>query len=1089
MAVKTAASEVSSVGMGFRFHLALSLALIAPASAQQLATVTGRVTDPSDKVVVGAAIKLTNSRTGERHTTSNGSSGSYMIGFVKPGRYTLDVEAPGFEKFSLSRIEIETGATVRADARLEGRSISLRANPALLNTDNAAVSSVIRNRAIINLPLLSRRAAQLASLSGFVVQRSGTQLQIAGGRSNNAAWTLDGGSIQGNLLGVADLQFDPPVEALNEVHVEVSNYRAELGRSGGGIVQMSSLAGTNQFRGVLYQYLRNDSLDARHFFARDKQPLRGNQFGGSYGGPIVKNRTFFHSSMEWVRRRSSNPRIENIPAPAETHGDFSQLGRLIRNSATRDPLPNNIIPASQLDPVGLAAAELWPDPNLPGRPSTNRNYFANASNTLDSQTLFLRLDHTLAENHRVFGRYVHSLSDREDQSNIWPDPVHNNHILTRATYFNASLTAISNLTPKFIVESRLTWSRRKNSLNHSSAGKGFAQRIGFSGANPEFFPGLRFAGGIQPIGRFFAQGRRQNPIRDTLFATHWTYVAGKHSLKWGGESRFSRTDDVSFFQAGGALSFNPIATGDTVASLLHGWVADASRDETLPLRSRAAAIAAYLQDDWKLTPRLTLNLGLRYDLDNPRWESFENRQNSFDSAALNPACNCPGVITFGNRYAHNFAKTNFSPRVGFAYRPSEDWVIRGGGSVVYLGQYDQATSIAANAGFSIRGQFTGLRPFDQAFPLRDGLPPIAAPALTPEFGAVPIGQPPIFAPEFFQPEGRPNPYLITYNLHLQRRLSKTTFAELGYIATLGRKLTLPGSATLNQIHPSQIHLIDEGAPAQTLRPFPQFSDVRMLAPNFGSSAYHGVNIRLLKRVSAGLEFGMSYTFARALDNVESRNELGGDSVGSGGGAAPFANQYDRGQAWSLGGNHIKHRYIAHAVWDIPYGKRRENEFINRWWNHLIGGWTLSTIVELRTGPPFSTIWGGTSQIYPTAARVRADSTRPYRENPNWRTNVRGETFFDPATFAQPRRFTFGNLGRNAFIGPGAIRTDVALIRRIYVPWQSHNMQLRAEVFNLLNRANFGLPDDNAQSASFGRITTLAPGASGRLIQLGIRYAF
>ena len=558
--------------------------------------------------------------------------------------------------------------------------------------------------------------------------------------------------------------------------------------------------------------------------------------------------------------------------------------------------------------------------------------------------------------------------------------------------------------------------------------------------------------------------------------------------------RASQNDDVNLPSAGGSFNINNNATGDSIAALLYGFVGSASRTQTYLIRSRANSMGSYIQDDWKVSQKLTLNLGLRHDLDTPRWEKIDNRQNSFDEFAINPVCACPGVVTWsgrdargGSKYAHNFVKGNFGPRLGFAYRPTEDWVIRGGASILYTGQYDQGTPIVANAGFSINGSFSAPNNTQAAFLLKNGLPAIPEPTeadLVPSFGAVPIGQGTIFAPQFFQPEDRPNPYLLTYNLNLQRRLPGDTVVEAGALMTLGRKLTIPGTATVNQIHPERIHLLDQGRSQQSLRPFPQFGDVTMIAPTWGRSEYWGLNLKLEKRYSNGFQVSSNYTFARALDDVEGRNELGGED-----GNAPFSNQYDRTLAFSLGGSHIKHRLVAAAVWDLPVGKGRRFDLGNAALNQLIGGWNLSTIIELRTGPPFSVYWGNAGQIFPTAARVRVDVAGPYSENANWRDNVRGASFFDTSAFVRPANRTFGALGRNTFIGPGAVRADLSASKKIDMPLEGHTRELRAEVINFPNRANFAGPQQNLQANNFGQVTSLIGGASGRIFQLGLRYGF
>ncbi len=1080
---------------------ALALLCAAPGMAQTNATLTGTVSDGTGAVIPGAEIVIMNMETGESYTTATNEAGSYTIPFIKPGTFELIVTTAGFKQYTREGIRLDTASAARADAVMElgevTESVTVEADVPLLKTENSSVGGVIQNRSIANMPLLGRRAAQLVRLSGFVVQRgNGSQFQIAGGRSNNAMWTLDGGSTQNILLGVASLNYDPPIEALEEMNVEVSNYKAEMGRSGGGFIQMTTKSGTNSLHGAFYEFVRNDAMDSRHFFSgSNKQLLRRNQYGWALGGPIAKDRSFFFASQEFTNIRTAAPRIENIPNPAETRGDFSGLGTTILNPVTMEPVPNNMIPAADLDPVGAAVARFWPTPNVEGRPSRSRNFQNNARNVNDNNTLSLRVDHTVNERHRLYGRYVHTIGNREDFKEFWPQPVHNNQRIIQYHYFNWSVTTISNLTNKLVTENRFTWNKRKWHPTIAAKGLGLSQEIGFTGNNPEFFPGFGLAGGIQRIGRGGGQERRQFPIRDNHIVSNWTYVSGKHTLKWGGEFRWSINDDVFLSSAGGSMNFNQNATADSVAALLYGWVAGGSRTETFLIRSRANAMGMYLQDDWKVSPKLSLNLGLRWDFDTPRFEAIDNRQNSFDVAGNNPACDCPGVITWsgrdargGSKYAHNFVYNNIGPRVGLSYRASDDWVIRAGASIVYTGQYDQATPIVTNAGFSIQGSFGTLRPTDAAFLLRDGLPSIIEPTesdLVPGFGAVAIGDRPRFSPQFFQPENRPNPYLITYNLNIQRLLPGDMLFEVGYLSTVGHKLTIPGSATQNQIHPSQIDLVDsQGVAPQVLRPFPQFSNVVMISPTFGDSEYHGVNFKLEKRYSNGIQFQTNYTWSKAMDNVEGRNELGGEA-----GNVPFANQYDRRQAWSLGGSHIAHRIIGSLVYDIPIGQGRPIALSNSVLNQIVGGWSIGTIIEARTGPPFSLYWGNASQVYPTAARVRAEATGAYQQNGAWRDNVRGEKFFNTSAFRRPARFTFGNVGRNAFIGPGALRTDLSLIKTFTMPWEGHSLQFRGEVINLPNRANFGLPQGNAQNRAFGNITGLTVGASGRILQLGLRYGF
>ena len=333
---------------------ALALICAALGMAQTNATLTGTVSDGTGAVIPGAEIVIMNMETGESYTTATNEAGSYTIPFIKPGTFELIVTTAGFKQYTREGIRLDTASAARADAVMElgevTESVTVEADVPLLKTENSSVGGVIQNRSIANMPLLGRRAAQLVRLSGFVVQRgTGSQFQIAGGRSNNAMWTLDGGSTQNILLGVASLNYDPPIEALEEMNVEVSNYKAEMGRSGGGFIQMTTKSGTNSLHGAFYEFVRNDAMDSRHFFSgSNKQLLRRNQYGWALGGPIAKDRSFFFASQEFTNIRTAAPRIENIPNPAETRGDFSGLGTTILNPVDHGTSSKQYDPRSRL---------------------------------------------------------------------------------------------------------------------------------------------------------------------------------------------------------------------------------------------------------------------------------------------------------------------------------------------------------------------------------------------------------------------------------------------------------------------------------------------------------------------------------------------------------------------------------------------------------------------------------------------------------------------------------------------------------------------------------------------------------------------
>lgn len=1071
---------------------ALTVGLTGALFGQQTATITGNVTDGSAAAVREAAVRLTNTQTGESYSSVTTSTGSYTVPLIKPGQYELTVSAQGFKQYNRTGITLETGATARVDLQLEvgtvAESVTVEADAPLLNTDTSSLGSVVNNNSIANLPLVGRRAAQLVRLNGFVVQNgSGSTFAIAGGRGDNAMWTIDGGNAQNILLGVATLNFDPPVESLEEFSVETANFKAELGRTGGGYIQMTTRSGTNRFHGSAYEFLRNDALDARNFFSETKPTLRYNQFGASFSGPIRRDKTFFFFNYEGIRNNRQNTLLANVPTTAEINGDFSSSSTVVRDPLTNAPFAGNVIPTDRLDPVGTAIAELYPAPNVAGARSRNNNFRANQSITNPTNVFVTRIDHTFSDRDRIYGRLLTSTGNTNNAP-VFPvagvDPYNNSQ---ESSYYSWTATWQHNFSPTTILETRYSFDRRKYINRSGGSDLGLAQQLGIQGTNERFFPQITLTG-LTGFG-VGEHERLQTPIRGDHITANITKITGKHTLKYGGEYRRSANDDIWSGQAGGVFAFNTTATGDSLAALLLGWTNSGSRAEAPLVASRARTFGAFIQDDWKVTPRLTINLGLRWDLDWPRFEAVDNRQNSFDRDTINPVSGTPGVITWSgrnglSRYAHNFDKNNFGPRVGFAYRVTDKWIVRGGGATLFIGQYDQATPIVANIGFGVRGDFVspdGGR--TSPFRLQDGLPyiaPLTEASLVPGFGAVPVGQTPRLSVEFFEPGNRAVPYLNTFNLNIQRQLPFQAVFEIAYLASLGHKLGAPTSRSINQVPE---HLIGTNSNPQVLRPFPQFSDVRVISPTIGNSNYHGLNLRLEKRYSRGLQFGINYTWSKAIDDVRSRNEISGNA-----GDNAFGNQYDRAADRGLSGNHIAHRFIGNVTWELPFGKGRLFNLGNGFLNQTLGGWTTALVYEARSGSPFGVIENNGAAIYPTAATVRSNTTAAYQENANWRSNVLGESYFNTAGFAAPQLYTFGNTGRSVATGPGAIIADLSVLKDFNII-EGHRLQFRLEALNFINHANFALPNQQRGNSNFGRISSLINGNQARIIQLGLHYKF
>lgn len=523
------------------------------------------------------------------------------------------------------------------------QSVNVDAAVPQLQTENAAVANVIENQTIVNMPLIDRRASQLQRLSGFVVQNgsgSGATFAIAGGRGNNANYLIDGGTAQNLTLGVATLSFDPPVESMQEFNIAISNYAAELGRTGGGIIQMTTKSGTNDFHGSVYEYFRNDALNARTFFAKNIPALRYNLFGASLGGPIIKNKTQFFFNYEGRRQTASTTQVLNVPTAAETRGDFSADSFIVRDPVTKQPFAGNIIPSSRFDPVGAKIAAFYPAPNVPGTASGKGNFIANDPANTVVDVYVARIDHVFNDNNRIFGRFL-GQPDHTITAPLFPVPGTDAFgLLQHNYYYNASGTWYHNFSPSVINEARYTYTRRQALYISAGAHSNIAEQIGLTGVNEAFAPTV-VVNGFQTLGNSSQQQRLQSPIRSDQYADNVTVVRGKHQIKFGFEYRYSSNIDLYSPTAGGSFTFNNTAAGSSLASLLLGWVSEASRLETYKLHTRADSYSTFIQDDWRVTPSFTLNLGLGWDIDQPRWVT-NDAQNSFDRTAINPNPALPG---------------------------------------------------------------------------------------------------------------------------------------------------------------------------------------------------------------------------------------------------------------------------------------------------------------------------------------------------------------------------------------------------------------------------------------------------------------
>ncbi|MEP7366489.1 MAG: TonB-dependent receptor, partial [Acidobacteriota bacterium] len=1026
------------------------------------------MTDNSGAVILGATVTARNVETGITTNAQTAQGGVYNFSLLNPGHYEIACEMSGFKKFVQSGIVLETGTTSTLDIKLQlgqmTETISVEATTPLLESETSSVGQLIENKFILNMPIQTRRSASLVRLMGNISYRSEDgaeavpKFSMAGGRSQNQMWSLDGGVTQNMAIGVAQLSLNPPNEALQEFKAISNNYSAELGRTGGGYITMTTKSGTNEFHGSAYEWLRNEKLNARTFFAPDKAPLRYNIFGASIGGPIIKNKTFFFYNYEGARRRTGVTVTRSVPNPGEANGDFSKrAGFSLLDPATRvgtgaaQPFPGNIIPANRLDPVGKAFAGFYPAANVPTANFTRaaaNNYTANGSDKLTQDYHTLRVDHEFSPRDRIFGRLAY-VKAPEYISAVQPNEAADDRAGPRTNrHGNLLVSWQRSIKPTVINEFKYMYGNRLHINRGAGTGSGVNGQLKLGGVNPDALARVTVAG-YAAIGQS-PHERIQDPILTQQFTDNLIIVKGKHSIKTGFELRYSRNKDDFNGTTGGLFAFTNRATGDALAELLLGWTNNAQLVDTDILDTRTDYYGAYVQDDWKVTSKFTLNIGVRWEMDTPRWER-NNRQSGFDGAQINPVSGTPGVITFAGlngvgKYAHNFDKNNFGPRFGFAYRAMPTLVVRGGYGISYNGTYQGAVPNSFNQGFAINGSFSSPDGgFTPAFLFASGMPVIPRTDLTPGFGAVKVGQAVTTSPDFIQ-QNMLSGYSQQWNMTIQKELPHSVLLEAAYIANVGHKLGGPNVSV------NQIPLVNGKGPAaqsQTLRPFPQFNAVTQVSPPWGNSTYHSMNIKFEKRYSKGLSFLGNYTWAKFLDDVESGSELGG--ANNNGYTHIDARALNKG----LSGSDIRHRLAWSTLYDIPVGKGRMVSIDNAVVNHLIGGWTIGGIVEARTGASYGVV-EQTNRL-----NTFSDGQRPnlLRDATISGSRSRAEMlamFFDTSAFQSPGNGILGTAGKTTGSGPAYFDLDLSVQKEFRFN-ERFGLTFRTDIVNLPNNPAFALP--------------------------------
>jgi len=1114
---------------------ALLAAVGSTALAQTFGEITGTISDSSGAVVAGAAVTVTNTATSQARKVSTNDTGNFTVPFVPPGSYQIRVEKEGFKTSTRSDVRVQVADSVRMNFVIEvgsvSESIEVQGGGALLSTENATVGTVIDNRRIVELPLNGRNYLQMVALSPNVsaeqgaggeaaARKGGTRtersISVAGSRNQFNHYTLDG--LENTDMSYNLYALQPSIDALQEFKIETGVYSAEFGR-GAVQINVATKAGTNEFHGAAFEFVRSDKFDAKEFGqVGDKNSFLRNQFGFALSGKLIRDKLFFMSNFESLRETKTLQGLFNVAPDRMRGGDFSQSGRVIYDPATRvfstdaagnlratsaTPFPNTTIPAGRFNPVSVKLLEFYPKATRAGD-NILGNFVRQRDRPITWEQFNQRLDYVQSVKSTWYGRF--SWSD-EDFKEIAAFQDQEANILTKTNQVLAS--NIRTISPTIVNEFRFGWTQFNNDQRRFFAFKrdvtkelgiiGLESPVELSYGTPSVGLGLGLTG-------FGEQGNGPFVGRTSIFQwiNNMSVIRGSHSFRFGGEIRRDRYNETGNAFTRGSFGFGGIATEDPARRGVtgHPFADYLIGQVTTPTRARAfsnglfraTVLSLYFQDTWKITPKLTAEIGLRYENTPPYHDKYRGIMNVYvyDSGVFNgelvPGARVPTMFRPGKGDFHEGLpfrfhdgipvasgddiagretvrrdNNDFAPRISLAYRPTEKWTIRAGLGVFYVQDIVEARfDLSRNVGG--RSQFTA----DSERPNSNFSDPWRN-----EGGQCSNWTGPCQGPTFTLANNtnRRTPYLVQWVFNVQRQLDSDTVVEAGYIGNGGHKLEL--LRVWNQ------PVLRRGpTDARTLlqrSPFPAYGLIQTL-DNHGNSGYDGLGLKATRRFAKGLTYLAGFTWSKAMDQ--------GSSVRNNTGENQFAtDNYNFQREHSLSQFHNGHRFVSSVLYELPFGKGRR--FVNGGGiaNWFIGGWQAGTILTLSDGTPINVgqigdpLQLGTPNV-PDATGI---SPIPTDRSPDKFWEIRA---FNPSN--PELSYRFGNTGRNLLTTPGLKQWDFSLMKETQIR-EGHVLEFRFESFNFPNHPNFNAPAvDTRQPATFGRITTAR---TMRELQFGFRYKF
>jgi hypothetical protein len=1146
------------------------------------ATLQGTVQDSSGAFVPEARVTITNVHTNESVQLSTDSAGRYLRPFLPPGTYVVSVEKEGFRTVRQENVRLNVGQNRTVDLTLElgvvTEQIQITAAPPPLDVNTSSIGQVIENKRIMDLPLNGRAVFALANLTpGVNPTGGGATPHMGGARNAISELQIDGMTdiAPENNIGINQRVYEPQVDAVEEFNVQINSLSAEYGRFAGGVINVVTKSGTNSFHGTAYDYLRNSKLDANNFFAnragRGKGSFKRNQWGGTAGGPIYipgiyngRDKSFFFAGFEATNSRSQSVYTGTMPLEPWRIGDFSDLRTsggqpiTIYDPATvrqdpanpgkyiRDPFPGNRIPAQRQDKVALNAMKFFPQPNsTPTNVYTGANNFTNAGSApSDSYRVDTRVDQNWTDRWRMFARVSTSWYENTSFNGFGNIATSSGSGYGHGRATHLSLDNTFTFDPTLIGNLRYGFGRTRSTsvpfsdgIDHTTLGfpAYLAQAAALEGKE---FPRLDFSGAVASLGQSGWTRLFMAPMVHSLTGSMTKILTG-HTLKFGGEFRKLL---INFQQAGYPSSQYSFSNGWTqqeittssstagfpLASFLLGLPASGQMTHDGTAASSSSYIGGYVQDDWKVTRKLTLNIGLRYDVDIPRTERFD-RYSFFDMYAPSPiagkvpAAACPSCgnlrgamnfVTPENRHQTPTDRNNFGPRFGFAYQVTGKMAFRGGYAMTYAPSALQASGTTGASGMegfrtstSFYSTFDSMRTIyaNLSNPFPDGFnfPPGRTLGAATNIG-LGIGESNFDAYK--------NSQIHQWNFNIQHELPGNFVAEIGYLGNRGLGLVDgDGTYQYNQLPATNMSLGSELLKIvnnpffgvitnplsslsrqtveyrQLLRPWPHYTSVGSFRKPRADSIYHGMTIRVDKRFSHGFSFLVAYTAGKVIDNASSAVSFLGPIASSVelGISASKLDSYNRRLERSISSMDVAQRAVFSYIYELPFGKGQKflagaPPVISQ----FVSGWQVNGITTFQSGQPMIVAaLSNNTYIY---SGQRLNNNGQSARITGGTTDSRLAQWFNTSVFSQPAAYTFGNVSRTLpdVRVPGQRNTDLSIFKNTYFAENKLNLQYRIEMFNAFNTTQFGRPGPGFGYGSFGVISSTAVGP--RQIQMALK---